>query len=577
MRFYFLLLLISFGGKSKAQYKLPHEATFKQAVKKMTIIYNSGRKDQRQTVYHFDKKGRLLQKEEYGTRQAFYYPDAETKKPTTAISVGKDGSKSYQTWRLNNKGEELYNASFNDAGFNNLTLFQYNDKGYLRKYFDQYQEISSVDTAFVMQMDPALIPYGFSGDININKFIRTELISYDYQRRKRTDHQFKFDLQKTSEAGNYIKYRINASDVYDGGKGYWEKYKDGLLIEERYVSSGNSLSDFGHRYIYNAGKRVSDTYGYFAGMPSTYMQNNIYTYDRFGNKIRVQHFADNKFTDDYKTVYTYDAQGNWETKKDIFSDNSGSTTTRSFVYYTAGEPDYDNGIQPAEVTALHTKTADYIQHCETGFAAYFAKEKSVSQEKRNNKNFKTLQSANWKDFIEDRWILDSMATGDLNKDGIDDIVLVSQPEKLLKNAGNTKRVLRILFKDAAGTYKLQAESYTAVMPEATSNIFFESVTIKNGVLTVRHEFLRGGSQHIYRFQNGVFALIGAGKINGDASYSDTWDYNLSTGIAVHKYTNDDEITNKRKSSTQKITLKLSQLPVIENYEPLTLKLGEDHL
>ena len=112
------------------------------------------------------------------------------------------------------------------------------------------------------------------------------------------------------------------------------------------------------------------------------------------------------------------------------------------------------------------------------------------------------------------------------------------------------------------------KSNLVVKPEDDGNTFFSGTQIKNGVLIVDHEFLRGGCTHIYRYQNGGFYLIGARNNTGDPSYMESFEYNLSTGKYVYDYSNDDDDT---KSVKKQGTHKLNPLPKLETFELFSIE------
>lgn len=183
-----------------------------------------------------------------------------------------------------------------------------------------------------------------------------------------------------------------------------------------------------------------------------------------------------------------------------------------------------------------------------------------------------VQMENWRKFLPKGNTLDSMTTGDLNKDGLDDVVFVYQPVKTAPEQ-NDVRVLRILFAQPDGKYKLAAESYGATAPENMGYTFFTGLKIKKGVLTIEHEYLRGGCKHLYRYQNNGFYLIGASTFTGDPTYSESLEFNLSTGQYVYEYSNDDETSNSAKSRSEKGVLKLKTLPEISTYEIFSLEVA----
>jgi hypothetical protein len=111
-----------------------------------------------------------------------------------------------------------------------------------------------------------------------------------------------------------------------------------------------------------------------------------------------------------------------------------------------------------------------------------------------------------------------IARGDLNRDGIEDVVLVLYGEAEKENTDSLKdslppRLMLILLGDGAG-YQQVAKSSTAIMCKDCGGVFgdpFQGIDIKNNVLIISHY---GGSAwrwyytHRFRFQNKQWCLIG---------------------------------------------------------------------
>lgn len=118
----------------------------------------------------------------------------------------------------------------------------------------------------------------------------------------------------------------------------------------------------------------------------------------------------------------------------------------------------------------------------------------------------------YKDFIPAGCDTLAMATGDLNKDGKDDIVLALYDTAENSNM-DAARLLVILFRTDAG-YMLKAKSDQLLLCKGCGGVFgdpFNGIDINKNVLTVNHY---GGSawrwSYIskYRYQNNDFYLIG---------------------------------------------------------------------
>ena len=158
--------------------------------------------------------------------------------------------------------------------------------------------------------------------------------------------------------------------------------------------------------------------------------------------------------------------------------------------------------------------------------------------------------------------------GDLNKDGLLDKAIVSQ-DTLNENAPYR---LQIFFKQTNGQLNLIATSTKIIESQypngrdgwRTGN-GFSNITIKQGVLTVHFELMRGHYEHKFRFQNGNFELIGFSKVSSEGhGEMETIDFNLSTGIRIEKIERTD--TNKVLSNKKKKIL-VRPLPKLQDVIP----------
>ena len=160
-------------------------------------------------------------------------------------------------------------------------------------------------------------------------------------------------------------------------------------------------------------------------------------------------------------------------------------------------------------------------------------------------------------------------SGDLNKDSLTDKVIVTQ-DTLNENAPYK---LQIFFKEASGQSKLIVTSIKIIEPQypqgrdgyRTGN-GFSDVTIKNGILSVNFELLRGHYEHKFRFQKGNFELIGFSEVSSNGhGVMETTDFNLSTGIRVEKserYDSDKILSNKKKK------ILIRPLPRLQDVVPM---------
>lgn len=159
--------------------------------------------------------------------------------------------------------------------------------------------------------------------------------------------------------------------------------------------------------------------------------------------------------------------------------------------------------------------------------------------------------------------------GDLNKDNLQDKVIVTQ-DTLSEKAPYR---LQVFFKEPNGQFKLIVTSAKIIEPQypdgrdgyRTGN-GFSDVTIRNGVLSVNFELLRGHFEHKFRFQNGNFELIGFSEVYSDGhGVMTTTDFNLSTGIRIEKSERYD--TDKILSNTKKKIL-IRPLPKLQDITPM---------
>lgn len=164
------------------------------------------------------------------------------------------------------------------------------------------------------------------------------------------------------------------------------------------------------------------------------------------------------------------------------------------------------------------------------------------------------------------------AYGDLNKDGLSDIAVVTQ-DTLHENAPYR---LEIYFKEQNSDLKLIASTTKAIEPEFPNgreyNILdggFSQLRIKNGVLWIENEFTRGHMEHKFRFQNNHFELIGYSFVNVTAGQITIIDYNLSTGRRIEK---SGMISDDTYKTTLDKIIKLEQLPTLNEFEPFEKEL-----
>jgi hypothetical protein len=141
--------------------------------------------------------------------------------------------------------------------------------------------------------------------------------------------------------------------------------------------------------------------------------------------------------------------------------------------------------------------------------------------------------SNWKRFIPEGFQLVRSVEGDLNGDGKKDIAIVAETIEMMDSDhalipttdpafsfGGLRRVLLILWK-VDGGYELASESYNAIMCTGCGGAWgdpFESISIRKGVLTVKHfggSAWRWSDVRRFRFQDSAFRLIGRTSWSGN--------------------------------------------------------------
>ena len=167
------------------------------------------------------------------------------------------------------------------------------------------------------------------------------------------------------------------------------------------------------------------------------------------------------------------------------------------------------------------------------------------------------------------------ASGDLNQDGLADSVMVVQDTI----ADTRPYRLKIFFSTSAKAYQeiLSLDSaIDAERPEgkdgyATGNAFNE-VTITAGVLHLSIQLLRGSYEHLFRYQNNQFELIGFNITISDGNGSiHSKDYNLSTGRLI--ITEESYETDKLISRLDTI-VRTRPLPNLQHFRPYTYHEGK---
>ncbi len=158
------------------------------------------------------------------------------------------------------------------------------------------------------------------------------------------------------------------------------------------------------------------------------------------------------------------------------------------------------------------------------------------------------------DFSPKNWEITDTLSGDLNKDGIDDFVLVVGYKDSIKidNGYRFPRILLVVFK-IGDHYELKLRHNTLIECELTTvesgytggwdGDTFENMEIVNGVLKLHFRWDVTGwetlIQYVVRYQSNGFYLIGATCTTGHHAYESTADFNFSTGRYTYDETDDE--------------------------------------
>jgi hypothetical protein len=164
------------------------------------------------------------------------------------------------------------------------------------------------------------------------------------------------------------------------------------------------------------------------------------------------------------------------------------------------------------------------------------------------------QAASAEGFVPRDWLVEKRETGDLNDDGVADILLVlrqNDPKNVLSNKGGlgrnpmdtNPRMLAVAFGRTSGGYDLAMQNHTLIpRPDnpAQDDVLSENggVSIVRGALRVAlHRFMSAGgwgmgvTTFTLRYQNGRFELIGFDRDDTQRNTGETVkvSVNYSTG------------------------------------------------
>ena len=208
------------------------------------------------------------------------------------------------------------------------------------------------------------------------------------------------------------------------------------------------------------------------------------------------------------------------------------------------------------------------------------------------------------DFVPAGWqIIDSVAYGDLNKDGLKDAAFVIQFKDTLTEwmynfetqkydieEQSTPRILVILFQHKDGWFHLAAQNNDFILRFDEGGAFgepFNGLEIKNGALSISFyggSRERWGAKYIFRFQDNDWFLIGATSEVRDANLGDSEysDYNFSTKkmkqTSERYYLNSPNERDKPEVKTEWKSIKIGELKTFKTFiRPFTWKMEDGTL
>jgi len=202
------------------------------------------------------------------------------------------------------------------------------------------------------------------------------------------------------------------------------------------------------------------------------------------------------------------------------------------------------------------------------------------------------KASNVEDFIPKGWKSIIVKKGDLNKDKIDDVVLLIQkndpknfrkveqtPYGSVDNADFNPIVILVLFKDTNSQYNLVAKNDKGFIPsegkvyEKTLETIVDedSISIKNNTLRI-YTFWEGpraassSTNYVFRYQNNRFELIGLEiRSGGNSSYTDYESFVASINFSTKKLIKTKETGKYDSDEKSKIDKKEKTININKNY------------
>lgn len=181
---------------------------------------------------------------------------------------------------------------------------------------------------------------------------------------------------------------------------------------------------------------------------------------------------------------------------------------------------------------------------------------------------------NPEDFLPEGYIIYEEIRGDLNKDGVEDLVLyikgtdtsLLETDHLGRELDFNRGGIIVLF-NKNGTYELASKNYDCFSPEDEDDSFSVIIEIKKNILYILYSYGKYGyTKYTFRWQNKDFELIGCDFSNNrGATILDKTSINFSTKKELETlYTDDEENTVYKETWTNISIDKLIRLSEIED-------------
>lgn len=142
--------------------------------------------------------------------------------------------------------------------------------------------------------------------------------------------------------------------------------------------------------------------------------------------------------------------------------------------------------------------------------------------------------------IPDNYTIKDSISGDLDKDGINELVVAYNTEKEKEEFESVPREL-VIYKNQNGKWIVWKKSKQALYGSRQGGMMgdpFGSIYIDNSILNIHQNggsSWKWGHTDKYRYQNGAFILIGYSSSYGKpCEYWEVVDFNLSTGKLIVK-------------------------------------------